>query len=67
MTEPAEGAEPAAMLQPEDLQCGGDDHLLFLVVRRWHTLESLQALQCSLSTLRLVGRHPTDSPGRYLL
>ena len=62
VSEPAERAEPAAMLEPEHLEGGGDDHLLLLVVRGRHTLEGLQALQRSLPTLRLVRGHAADSP-----
>ncbi len=62
MSEPAEGAEPASVLEPEDLQGGGDDHLLLLVVGRGNTLECLQPLQGQLPALSLVGRHSADSP-----
>jgi hypothetical protein len=64
VSEPAEGAEPASVLEPEDLQGGGDDHLLLLVVGRGDTLECLQPLQGQLPALSLVGRHPADSPGK---
>jgi hypothetical protein len=62
VSEPAEGAEPASVLEPEDLQGGGDDHLLFLIVGRGNTLECLQPLQGQLPALSLVGRHSADSP-----
>jgi hypothetical protein len=62
VSEPAEGAEPASVLEPEDLQGGGDNHLLLFVVGRGNTLECLQPLQGQLPALSLVGRHSADSP-----
>ena len=62
VSEPAQRAEPAAMLQPEDLQGGGNDHLLLLVIGGRDSLEGLQALQRQLTTFSLVRGHPADGP-----
>ena len=61
MSQPAERAEPPAVLQPEHLQGGGNDHLLLLVIRGRDTLEGLQALEGSLPALGLVGNHAADA------
>ena len=60
VSEPAQGAEPPAVLQAENLEGGGDHHLLLAVVRGRHALEGLEPLQSGLATLGLVGRHATD-------
>ena len=60
VSEPAQGAEPPAVLQAENLESGGDHHLLLAVVRGRHALEGLEHLQCGLATLGLVGRHAAD-------
>jgi len=60
MSEPAKGAEPPSVLQPQNLKSRGDDHQLLLVIGRGHTLEGLQPLQSVLATLGLVGGHATD-------
>ena len=61
MSESSQGAVSPASLQPEDLEGGGDDHLLLLVVGRGNSLECLQALESVLASLGLVGNHATDS------
>merc|ERR1719206_18692 len=60
VSEPAKGAEPPSVLQPQNLKSRGDDHQLLLVIGRGHTLEGLQPLQSVLATLGLVGGHATD-------
>merc|ERR1719414_108305 len=61
MSESAKAAEPPAVLEPEDLEGGGDDHPLLLVVGRGHSLEGLQTLQSGLPALGLVGDHPANT------
>ena len=61
MSKSSKRAESSASLQPEDLQGGWDDHLLFLVIRRRNSLESLQTLEGILPSLGLVRNHPSDS------
>merc|ERR1712102_159425 len=51
----------AQNLLPEDIQGGGDDHLLLLVVWGRNTLECLQTLESILAPLCLVWGHATDS------
>merc|ERR1719328_946409 len=60
VSEPAKGAEPPSVLQPQNLKSRGDHHQLLLVIGRGHTLEGLQPLQSVLATLSLVGGHSTD-------
>ena len=60
VSEPAQGAEPPAVLQTENLEGGGNHHLLLAVVRGRHALESLEPLEGGLATLGLVGSHATD-------
>ena len=62
MSEPAEDTEPPAVLEPEHLEGGGDDHLLLFVIWRGNSLEALKTLQGCLSTLGLVGDHSSDAP-----
>ena len=59
MSEPAQEAEPPAVLQTEHLKSGGDHHLLLVVVQGRHALEGLEPLMGVLATLGLVGRHAT--------
>ena len=66
MSEPAQGAEPPAVLQAENLESGGDHHLLLAVVRGRHALEGLEPLQGGLATLGLVGRHDADGASEDL-
>merc|ERR1712130_620141 len=61
MSEPAKGAEPPSVLQPQNLQSGWDDHELLFVIGRGNSLEGLQPLKGILSALSLVGGHATDS------
>ena len=57
MSKSAQGAEPPAVLQPEDLQGGGDDHFLLMVIWRGDTFECLQALESILAALSLESGH----------
>ena len=66
VSEPAQGAEPPAVLQAENLESGGDHHLLLAVVRGRHALEGLEPLQGNLATLGLVGRHDADGASEDL-
>ena len=59
VSEPAQGAEPPAVLQTEHLKSGEDHHPLLAVVRGRQALEGLEPLQGGLATLSLVGRHAT--------
>ena len=64
MSEPAEVAEPPAVLQPQHLQGGGDHHPLLFVIRGRDSLEGLQALQGELPALGLVRNHAADTPSQ---
>ena len=59
MSEPAQEAEPPAVLQTKHLKSGGDHHPLLAVVQGRHALEGLEPLMGVLATLGLVGRHAT--------
>ena len=61
MSQPAEGAEPPAVLQPQNLEGGGDNHPLLFVIGRGNSLEGLQTLHGDLSTGSLVGDHTTHT------
>ena len=52
-----------AGLEPQNLECRGDDHPLFLVIRWWDTLEGLEPLHGFLALLALVWDHsPHGAP-----
>jgi len=57
VSEPAKRAEPPAVLQPQHLEGGRDDHLFLFVIWGRHSLEALQSLESFLSTLSLVRSH----------
>ena len=65
VSDSAKGAEPPAVLEPEDLEGGGDDHPLLFVVGRGHSLEGLQTLQGQLAALSLVGDHSAHTSTEY--
>ena len=65
VSEPAERAEPPAVLEPENLQGGGDDHPLLFVIWRRNSLEGLQPLHGDLSTGGLVGDHAAHASKYY--
>lgn len=62
----SERAVPAPWVEPEHTQCRRHYHALHAVVRRWHALEDLQAVQGKGATLRLVWQHATHSPPQDL-
>jgi hypothetical protein len=64
--ETADGAVLAAGLETEDTESLGDDHALLVVVGRGDTLEGLQAVHGSVTTLGLVRNHATDGAPEHL-
>lgn len=64
--ETADGAVLAAGLEAEDTEGLGDDHALLVVVGRRDTLEGLQAVHGSGTTLSLVRDHATDGAPEHL-
>lgn len=64
--ETADGAVLAAGLEAEDTEGLGDDHALLVVVGRGDTLEGLQAVHGSVTTLGLVRDHATDGAPEHL-
>ena len=53
----------SAGLKTKNLECGGDDHSLLLVVRSGHSLEGGQPLEGGLSAFGLVRDHsPHGAP-----
>jgi hypothetical protein len=64
--ETADGAVLAAGLEAEDTEGLGNDHALLVVVGRGDTLEGLQAVHGSVTTLGLVRDHATDGAPEHL-
>ena len=58
----AKNAELSLGLQTKASSGLGDRHLLLLVIRSWHTLEDLKALQSGLTSGSLVGKHTAKGP-----
>lgn len=58
--EVAELAVAVTMLQPENLESIWDDHALPLVIGRGNALKGPEPLQCSCSSLGLVGDHSAE-------
>ena len=50
----------AAWLQPENLQCRGNDHPLLFVIGRWDTFKSLEPLHGILATFGFVRYHTAN-------